>query len=68
MVRGERLRETVTFDIQDKHIVALRDDKVFLRGKVTLCDDGKCRIKADGQELELWQFRKRALEALFFEF
>jgi hypothetical protein len=34
---------------------------------VGLNDDGRCILKLeDGTELEQWQFRKRALEGLFF--
>lgn len=32
----------------------------------TLSDDGKCRLKINEQEHQFWQFRRRALEALFF--
>jgi hypothetical protein len=42
------------------------DDKLMLEAVLTLCDDGNCRLLVDGEEKELWQFRKRALEALLF--
>jgi hypothetical protein len=36
--------------------------------KVVFSDDGRCRLRLveDGRELEQWQFRKKALEGLFF--
>jgi hypothetical protein len=37
-----------------------------LKATPTISDDGECRLKVNGQERELWQFRKAALEDLFF--
>lgn len=39
-----------------------------MSGCVALNDAGRCilRLEDDGAELEQWQFRKRALESLFF--
>jgi len=34
--------------------------------RLTLNDAGRCVLKVDGRELEQWQFRKLALENLFF--
>jgi hypothetical protein len=36
--------------------------------KVIFSDEGRCKLKLedDGRELEQWQFRKLALESLFF--
>jgi hypothetical protein len=47
-------------------IVVKADDKVVLEGHAVLSDDGACRLRVNGEDLEFWQFRKRALEALFF--
>ncbi len=34
---------------------------------VIFSDEGRCRLRLeDGRELEQWQFRKKALESLFF--
>jgi len=54
-----------TFD-QHKILVHDEDRKITYVATATLCDDGKCRLSVGGQELELWQFRKRALEGLLF--
>lgn len=40
---------------------------VTLSGAATLSDDGQCRLRVDGRDVELWQFRKRALESFFFD-
>ena len=39
---------------------------VRLSACLTLSDDGQCRLKIDDKECEFWQFRRRALEELFF--
>lgn len=40
--------------------------RVLFEASLTLSDDGKCRLKADNTEYNLWQFRKLALHDLFF--
>jgi hypothetical protein len=42
-------------------------DKKLLEASLTLNDDGECRLKVDNLEREFWQFRKQALETLFFQ-
>jgi hypothetical protein len=39
---------------------------VLYEAVLTLSDDGKCRLKVDNTEYNLWQFRKLALHDLFF--
>jgi hypothetical protein len=41
---------------------------VDLSARVTLGDSGKCRLRVKEQTLRFWQFRRRALEDLFFGF
>lgn len=38
------------------------------RATLTLTEDGECKLNYQGNELELWQFRRRALENFFFNF
>jgi hypothetical protein len=45
----------------DGHTKAVR-----LAAFITLCDDGQCRLMVGGAERVFWQFRRRALEELFF--
>lgn len=40
--------------------------KVLLSGAVTLSNEGECRIKVEQTEYAFWQFRKLALEDVFF--
>lgn len=67
-IQGNRLRRSVTFDETDDGI-SVRDesDKVMFRATLTLNNEGECRLKVSGQEYELWQFRKMALEHLLFD-
>ena len=59
--------ESVTFRIAEKGIQVLDSkDHIFLEGVLTLGDDGECRLKAADKVLEFWQFRRAALEELFF--
>jgi hypothetical protein len=49
--------------------VALDDTrKTILEGTLSLSDETECRLKVGDKELTFWQFRKRALENLFFNF
>ncbi len=57
----------VTFDQTEDGIrVRNEADGVLLEATLTLNNDGQCRLKVGGQEYELWQFRKMALEQLLF--
>jgi len=49
-----------TIEVRDEN------DKLMIEATVTLNDDGECRLQVNGQERELWQVRKMALEKLFF--
>jgi hypothetical protein len=52
---------TGALEVRDKN------HKPTITASVTLNNDGECRLKVAGEELELWQVRKMALESLFFE-
>jgi|SRR5579864_2337902 len=60
----------VVFSLQSDFSIAVdgTNPPVAIRGTVVLDDDGKCRLRVNDQELKFWQFRRRALEALFFGF
>jgi len=34
---------------------------------MALNDDGECRLRVKTKQVEFWQFRRMALESLFFE-
>ena len=65
---GDRSTERVEFCRCEKTIqVNDKDGKKILEATLTLNDSGECRVKIGGQEYELWQMRKKALENLFFK-
>ncbi len=67
LIEGHRLHESVTFRLSGNAIEVMgRDGKLSFNGIATLNNDGNCRLRVNGDELELWQFRKKALEDLFF--
>lgn len=60
-------RHVIKFLLVGQSIVVEHNDEPFLEASVALCDDAHCRLKLkDRSVLELWQFRRRALERLFF--
>jgi hypothetical protein len=62
------LNRPITFRLRESDIAVLNgDDKPMFTATVTISDDGECRLRVGGQELEFWQVRRRALEHLFFE-
>jgi hypothetical protein len=58
----------VRFRIDGKKIVVSdwATGGALMEATPVLADDGECRLKVETQELEHWQFRRRALEKLFF--
>ena len=42
-------------------------DSKKLSGLLTLSQDGECRLKVNDVEYSFWQFRKLALEPIFFD-
>jgi hypothetical protein len=42
------------------------DNKPLFKADVTLSNDGECRMKIGEMEYNCWQFRKKALEDVFF--
>jgi hypothetical protein len=63
--------DVVTFSLQKSGIaVHDRQGNVIQESTLTLTDNGECKLKLlpSGEELNLWQFRKRFLERLFFDF
>lgn len=59
--------EAVVFYLKEDSIdVVNGSGKHKFKATPTINDEGECRLKVSGQERELWQFRKMALEELFF--
>lgn len=59
--------DSVTFALAEGSIT-VRDDEnaIITTATITLNDRGECKLKTGTDELEQWQFRRRALEKLFF--
>jgi|SRR5450759_4401562 len=63
----QNIRRAVSFVMRDDLIVVKdHNNKEMLEAGLTLNDKGECRLKVKGEERELWQFRRMALEDLFF--
>jgi hypothetical protein len=57
----------VNFRLEDKHIrISSTDNKIDFEATLTLNDFGDCKLCVNGEERELWQVRRQALEHLFF--
>lgn len=66
VLEGNQLHHAVSFTLTNGAIVVRLDDVVTLEGHAVAGDDGACQVRVGADDLALWQFRKRALSALFF--
>ena len=58
---------SITFLLSEEKISASDErGREQLSATVTLNKDKQCRLLVNGEEMEEWQFRKKALERLFF--
>jgi hypothetical protein len=59
--------DSVNFTLANGAIIAEDDDKTFQHiATLTLNNEGKCKLTVGNDELDQWQFRRKALEKLFF--
>ena len=59
--------KSLKFVMQRHNILVVDDnDVVQLSAALTLDNEGLCKLQVKGENLEEWQFRKMALENLFF--
>jgi hypothetical protein len=58
---------SVDFNLSGDEIKIGRDNVLMIQATLTVTNTGKCKLKADGEELEQWQLRRKALEDLFFD-
>jgi hypothetical protein len=68
ILEGQQRFDGVKF-VRSKDAIAvhqLKSDKLISEATLTLSDEGECKLKVSGKELDLWQFRMKALEDLFF--
>jgi hypothetical protein len=73
-VNGRDIRGEHTFDDEvtfrrtaDGVTVVDRQGAIFLNGILCLSDEGQCKLKVENEELNFWQFRKKALEHVLFD-
>jgi hypothetical protein len=66
VVEGHQILKQVVFSRKGKAI-SVKGESVSFDATLTLDDEGKCKVRIDGQERELWHLRKKALEKLFFD-
>lgn len=65
--RAEAIRPWVTFAIIGDRINVTTDSDGKGRDyRITMSDEGRCKLIENGEEREQWQVRKAALEWLFF--
>ncbi|MGA3025515.1 MAG: hypothetical protein ABSF98_12155 [Bryobacteraceae bacterium] len=69
LLGGNNIKQrSVVFKQTTRGINVLDDqDAVVLEATPTLNDEGVCCLDVRGQQREFWQFRRMALEKLFFE-
>lgn len=65
---GAGIMSLIQFKV-DEGLIKVLDEKreVFLQASIGVNDYGRCMLVVDKKEVEHWQFRKRALEELFFD-
>lgn len=65
--QGQAIRPTVEFSLNANEIT-IRDEVTSQVFSVThtFSDEGRCKLRIAGEELEQWQVRKRVLEGLLF--
>jgi hypothetical protein len=69
VIRERRTRtDSVNFTLEDTQIIVKNPGPggVSFIATLTLNDNGECRLKVNGKELEQWQVRRKALEDLLF--
>ena len=67
LLKAKDVHHSVVFTLAG-HAILVRDDKGNPMFDViaTFSDEGKCRLKVNGEERDLWQVRRMALEDLLF--
>lgn len=67
LLEAKDVRRSVIFSLAE-HAILVRDDNGNPMFDVTetFSDEGDCRLKVNGEERDLWQVRRMALEELLF--
>lgn len=61
-------RGVIRFVLKKPLITVSGDGQPLMEARLMINDEGRCRLRVKDDELEFWQFRRRALERLFFDF
>ncbi|MFP5276083.1 MAG: hypothetical protein ACLGPM_03125 [Acidobacteriota bacterium] len=64
--RAQAIKPVVIFSIESDCISVTGLEGATQEYRISLCDDGRCKLIEHGVPLEQWQVRRAALEALFF--
>jgi hypothetical protein len=68
VVTATRKKGIVRFFLRDEKIQVVSDDvNATFEATITLNNEGDCRLKVNGQELQTWQFLRMALEEMLFD-
>jgi len=67
LLKAQDVHRSVVFTLAE-HAILVREDKgdPMFEVTATFGDEGECRLKVNGQERDLWQVRRMALEELLF--
>ena len=67
LLKSDALSAAVTFTLAD-HAILVRDSTGTSMFEITLhfTDKGECKLMVDGEEREMWQVQRMALEELMF--
>jgi len=67
VLKAKDVQRSVAFTLAE-HAILVREDKgdPMFDVTATFGDEGECRLKVNGQERNLWQVRRMALEELLF--
>jgi hypothetical protein len=67
LLKAKDVHRAVVFTLAE-HAILVREDKgdPMFDVTATFGDEGECRLEVNGEERDLWQVRRMALEGLFF--
>jgi hypothetical protein len=58
---------SVDFGLKDDEMVVAENNTLKFTARLTLTNSGSCKLQVNGEELEQWQVRRKALENFFFD-
>jgi hypothetical protein len=67
IAQNPKSRHSIIFSLRENRLVVSNEhDKELFVATVTLNNDKRCMLVVAGEQMEAWQFRRLALETLFF--